>query len=478
MADSTHKRQRVEATHFSAKAETDLQLTHITGSTFSVPGLQLTDHWFTVPLDHTGSQSGTIQVFVREVVSATKLKHTSHLPFLLFLQGGPGFESPRVTEASAWIKAAAMHFRIVLMDQRGTGLSSAITANSLALQGTAHQQAAYLGCFRADSIIQDAEVVRAAMVPRDASTGEPGRWSIFGQSFGGFCVVHYLSTHPHAIAEALLTGGLPPGISQPCSAETAYHCLFRRVLHQNSKFYKRFPGDQPIAAGIVRRLIEYPDGGAPLPGGGILSPRGFQLLGLAGLGSGGGFERLHYLLERAFDGPDISHTFLRACENWFSWDTNPLYAVLHESIYCQGAASQWAAQRVRDASFADAFDAVKAAKNYQQVLFTGEMVFPWMFDEIGCLQLMKAAAELLAMRTDWPRLYDLGKLHSLNVPVAAACYFEDMYVDFELGQETASHIQGIRQWITNEYMHSGIRDDGARIFEHLLALSRNTIPLH
>lgn len=56
------------------------------------------------------------------------------------------------------------------------------------------------------------------------------------------------------------------------------------------------------------------------------------------------------------------------------------------------------------------------------------MVFPWMFEEIGCLQPMKAAAELLATRTDWPNLYDLGTLHSLNVPVAAACYFEDMCV--------------------------------------------------
>ena len=83
------------------------------------------------------------------------------------------------------------------------------------------------------------------------------------------------------------------------------------MLLQNAKFYRRFPSDVPIVQGIVRRLAEYPEGGAPLPTGGILSPRGVQLLGLSGLGSSGGFERLHYLLERAFDGPDISLTFLR-----------------------------------------------------------------------------------------------------------------------------------------------------------------------
>ena len=87
-------------------------------------------------------------------------------------------------------------------------------------------------------------------------------------------------------------------------------CGCRRVLTQNAKFYNRFPADIPVVQGIVRRLAEYPGGGVPLPTGGILSPRGFQLLGLSGLGSGGGFERLHYLLERAFDGPDISLAFL------------------------------------------------------------------------------------------------------------------------------------------------------------------------
>lgn len=46
--------------------------------------------------------------------------------------------------------------------------------------------------------------------------------------------------------------------------------------------------------------------------GGPSLARGLQLLGMAGLGMGGGFERLHYLLESAFD-PDghLSITFLR-----------------------------------------------------------------------------------------------------------------------------------------------------------------------
>jgi hypothetical protein len=63
---------------------------------------------------------------------------------------------------------------------------------------------------------------------------------------------------------------------------------------------------------------------------GLLSPA------LSGLGSGGGFERLHYLLESCFDSEGcMTPTFTKAFEAWGAWDTNPLYALLHEAIYCQ-----------------------------------------------------------------------------------------------------------------------------------------------
>jgi hypothetical protein len=56
----------------------------------------------------------------------------------------------------------------------------------------------------------------------------------------------------------------------------------------------------------------------------------------AGLGAAGGFERLHYLLESFFDGEDdVNPSFIRQFESWQSWETNPLYSLLHEAIYCQ-----------------------------------------------------------------------------------------------------------------------------------------------
>lgn len=58
------------------------------------------------------------------------------------------------------------------------------------------------------------------------------------------------------------------------------------------------------------------------------------------------------------------------------------------------------------------------------VLFTGEMVFPWMFEDLAALRPMKSVAELLAQSTSWSKLYDSQQLQHNEVPVAAATYVE------------------------------------------------------
>lgn len=52
------------------------------------------------------------------------------------------------------------------------------------------------------------------------------------------------------------------------------------------------------------------------------------------------------------------------------------------------------------------------------------------------------------------------------------------YVDFALAEETAEYISGIRKWVTNEYMHSGIREDGPRILDRLMGMTRNSRPVN
>src|SRR5262249_47056241 len=157
----------------------------------------------------------------------------------------------------------------------------------------------------------------------------------------------------------------------------------------------------------------------------------------AQFGMSDGLERVHYLVERAFvegkSGPEIGYPFLREIEHGLSFEEAPIYAVLHEAIYCQGEASRWSADRV--GAELSAFDA-------DPPLFTAEMVYRWMFDDFRHLLPLKEVAELIAEYEGWPALYDADVLRANTVPAVAAVYSDDMYVERAFSEETAATIQG------------------------------------
>jgi hypothetical protein len=41
------------------------------------------------------------------------------------------------------------------------------------------------------------------------------------------------------LTDALLTGGIPPAITEPCAADRTYRALYRRALLQNRRYYAR-----------------------------------------------------------------------------------------------------------------------------------------------------------------------------------------------------------------------------------------------
>ena len=281
---------------------------------------------------------------------------------------------------------------------------------------------------------------------------------MLGQSFGGFCATRYLSAAPEGLRAALITGGLPP---LEASADEVYARTYPLVLERNARYYARYPDDVERLRAVAARLDR---GDVTLPSGGPLTRRQLQLLGLL-LGFSDGAEAVHYLFEDAFvdgaDGERLSTMFLRHFESALHYQTNPLFAVLHEACYAQGAATNWAAQRLR-AQF-PAFDDTSGPLH-----LTGEMIYPWMFEELEELRPLAGAAELLAQRADWPRLYDAGRLAQNEVPVAAAVYYDDMYVERAFSLETAAAIRGAEVWITNEFEHNGLRAEGEKVLGALL----------
>ena len=235
--------------------------------THRLPGLVLTDHKFTVPLEHARPDGEQITVFAREVVAPGK--EDADLPWLIFLQGGPGFGAPRPKDKTGWLKRALQEYRVLLLDQRGTGRSTPIIYQTLSRFTTPQAQADCLKNFRADSIVQDAEWIRRALL------GESGRWSALGQSYGGFCLAHYLSAAPGGLKEVIFTGGLPP-LDRPIDA--VYRATYRRVIEKNRRYYDRYPDDVERAQEVVDYLATHE---VHLPGGDRLSPRQFQQLGIA-----------------------------------------------------------------------------------------------------------------------------------------------------------------------------------------------------
>ncbi|UYB37550.1 alpha/beta hydrolase [Arthrobacter koreensis] len=428
-----------------------MSVPHTASEPRAVRGMRVVEHRFTVPLDHSRPGREQISVFAREYSDPAV---SGDVPWLLYLQGGPGGKGNRLLQFGGWTKAASRHFRILMLDQRGTGLSTPANRQSLALRGDAAAQAEYLTHFRADSIVADAELVRAAL--------GSGPWSIYGQSYGGFCALTYLSFAPDGVKEALITGGLAP-LTGP--ADRVYRATFARVAARNAEYFAKYPQDRETATRIFGHLEAVPES---LPDGSRLTPGRFQMAG-SFLGGNTRMDGLHYLLEEAFlptpEGPRLSDTFLAGMWQLAERSTNPLYALMHESIYGQGQATNWAAWRVLQ--FRPDF-----MPDAPEPLFTGEMVYPWYFEEDPALRPLRQTADLLAAKPDWPALYDCGQLAANTVPVAAAVYTDDIYVDRDLSLETAEAVRGLKVWETAEFHHDGIADDGEGIFNRLLGMVR------
>jgi pimeloyl-ACP methyl ester carboxylesterase len=404
-------------------------------SAIRAPGVVITEREHVVPLDHAAPAGPTISVFTREVADPDGLDK----PYLVFLQGGPGGEATRPTAPTfGWLKRALRDYRLLLLDQRGTGRSTPVADIPGADPA---EQAAYLAHFRADSIVHDAELIRHEL--------GVDRWSTLGQSFGGFCSMTYLSFAPEGLREVFITGGLAP-IGRP--PDDVYAATYRRLVAKNEAYFERYPGDRARIADIIARL-DAED--VRLPTGDRLTSRRFRQLGLK-LGMSDGFEAIHRVVELPFG----SRAFLfDLVDGGGRFERNPIYATLHESSYADGHPTRWSAARL--------LPEIVEARGY----LTAEHIFPWMFEDYGLLRSHRDAAQLLAEQP-WPRLYDADQLAHNEVPVAATIYSNDLYVERDFAVETARAIRGLKTWETDEFEHNGLRADGDRVLGRLIDLAR------
>lgn len=399
--------------------------------------LTVEEHTLTVPLvwddpaDHR-----TIEIFARVVTR----EGGDALPYLVFLQGGPGHEAPRPFHSStspAWLDEALAHYRLVLLDQRGTGRSTPVGDGDLERGSAA--VAEHLTHLRADAIVRDCEAVREHL---GATT-----WSVLGQSFGGFTTLAYLSTDASSLEDVFITGGLSAVGRHP---DDVYALCYDKMRDASERYYRRFPEHRDV----MRRLVELADaGGIVLPDGEVVSRSRLRSVGSA-LGTDDGWQTLWSILEREPSSNAFRYDLMHA----MPYDgRNPLYFAFHESSYADGHATRWSAERTEPSDFRD-----------DPTLFTGEHIRREWTETVPAFRPWREVALELA-EFEWPSIYDASAIAGSEATGAAAVYVNDVYVPYEFSLETAKLIPGVQLWQTSEHEHNGLRS--GPVLSHLIDLA-------
>ncbi len=387
--------------------------------------LTIEDHTIAVPLVwEDGDDGRTIDV---HATVATREGGES-LPFLVFLQGGPGSEAPRVLatpSSPSWLDDALKYHRVVMLDQRGTGKSTPVS-DAILDQGT-DAVVEYLTHMRADSIVRDAEAMREHL---GALT-----WNTLGQSFGGFTTLAYLSTDAASLDRVYFTGGLS-GLGHP--TEEVYALTYDKMRDASENYYRRFPEHRDA----FRRLVDLAGAGQiVLPDGEVLSVSRLRSLGML-LGSDHGWQTLWGILDQDPVTNASRHDLASAMP---FRGRNPLYYVLHESSYADGVVTNWAAERAEPEDF-------KA----DPTLLTGEHIRQDWAETVPAFQPWAEVADALA-QVEWPKLYGAEAIAASGVEGAAAVYYDDRFVPVEHSMATAALMPGVRVRVTSEHEHSGLR---------------------
>lgn len=164
------------------------------------------------PLDHSGETSGSLDLSV-----ATADNVDAPRGVLLFLAGGPGQPGvsllPRIV--SYLDPAVRRNYRVVVLDQRGTGPkgincpalqastggSDFLTPNAADVRACARQLGSHRAFYRTTDTVDDLDLLRRAVGAR--------RMAIDGVSYGTYVASQYALTHPGRVSALVLDSVVP-----------------------------------------------------------------------------------------------------------------------------------------------------------------------------------------------------------------------------------------------------------------------------
>ena len=164
-----------------------------------------------VPLDHGDAAAGTLRLAVAAATNAEAPRG-----ILLFLAGGPGQPAVSfVSRLAERLAAVTADYRLVVLDQRGTGagaldcpaLQRAMGASDLepppasAVRACGASVGPKRRLFGTDDVVADLDLLRRAL--------GAGRWSLDGVSYGTFVAERYALAHPRNVNRLVLDSVVP-----------------------------------------------------------------------------------------------------------------------------------------------------------------------------------------------------------------------------------------------------------------------------
>ena len=204
--------------------------------TYRVPGAILTEREHTVPLDHASPDGPTITVFTREVAAPDgERPAVPPLP-----PGRPGLRGDAADEPAVRLDeaGASPDYRVLLLDQRGTGRSTPVGRS---IPGDTPEEQADVP----DPLPRRLDRPRRGADPRASSGVE--RWSVLGQSFGGFS----LDDLPlDRAARACARRSSPAACRRSAGRSTTSTPRPTRRLHRaaSARYFERYPDDRAPSA--------------------------------------------------------------------------------------------------------------------------------------------------------------------------------------------------------------------------------------
>lgn len=165
----------------------------------------------TVPFDHSGAVRGTLRLQVAAAPKATAKKGV-----LLLLAGGPGQPGvPLISRLAGRLAPVLDDYRLVMLDQRGTGANALLCPALQAQMGASDlrrpTRAAVQACakgigprrrfYTTLDTVADLELLRRALGIE--------RWVVDGVSYGSYVAARYGLLHPRHVQKLVLDSVVP-----------------------------------------------------------------------------------------------------------------------------------------------------------------------------------------------------------------------------------------------------------------------------